>query len=60
MISISGLKLNPIYEKGDSDRGVILHSYANMTKAKRVLQFAAKKSLDTGLKEIVKPVVLRK
>ena len=60
MISISCLKLNPIYEKADSDRGVILHSYANMTKAKRELQFAAKKSLDAGLKEIVEPLVLRK
>jgi UDP-glucose 4-epimerase len=60
MITISGLELDPIYEEGDDDTGVILHSYANMTKAKRVLQFAAKKSLETGLKEIVEPLVLRK
>jgi UDP-glucose 4-epimerase len=56
MISISGLKLAPIYEKGDNDRGVILHSYANMTKAKNVLHFIAKKDFDIGLREIIEMV----
>jgi UDP-glucose 4-epimerase len=60
MIEVSRLKLDPIYKEGNHDSGVILHSYANMTKAKRVLQFAAKKSLDIGLEEIVEPLVLRK
>ena len=53
MTSISGLKLAPIYEKGDDDSGVILHSYANMTKAKNVLHFVARKDIETGLREIL-------
>jgi len=56
MISISGLKLAPIYEKGNRDSRVILHSYANMTKAKNALHFVAKKSFETGLREIIEPV----
>jgi UDP-glucose 4-epimerase len=56
MISISGLKLAPIYEKADHDMGVILHSYANMTKAKNVLHFVAKKDFEIGLREIIESV----
>jgi UDP-glucose 4-epimerase len=56
MISISGLKLDPIYEEGNLESGVILHSYANMTKAKNALHFVAKKSFETGLREIIEPV----
>jgi UDP-glucose 4-epimerase len=58
MISISGLKLDPIYEDGNLGSGVILHSYANMTKAKNALHFVAKKDFETGLREIVEPVHL--
>jgi UDP-glucose 4-epimerase len=53
MISISGLELNPIYEVGDHEDGVILHSYADITKAKRSLHFVAKKNLETGLRELM-------
>jgi UDP-glucose 4-epimerase len=53
MIAISGLELDPIYEKGNQDSGVILHSYADMTKAKSVLQFVARKDLEEGLREII-------
>ena len=60
MISISRLELEPIYEEGGQDGGVILHSYADITKAKRVLHFVAKKNLETGLREIIEPIVLRK
>jgi len=60
MISISRLELDPIYEEGGQDGGVILHSYADVTKAKRVLHFVAKKNLETGLREIIEPIVLRK
>jgi UDP-glucose 4-epimerase len=52
MISISGLQLNPVYVEGNQDGGVILHSYADITKAKRGLRFVAKKNLETGLREI--------
>jgi len=55
MIAISGLELDPIYEKRNQGSGVILHSYANMTKAKRFLQFVTKKDLETGLREILCP-----
>jgi UDP-glucose 4-epimerase len=53
MIAISGLELDPIYEKGNQDSGVILHSYADMTKAKSVLQFVGRKDLEKGLREII-------
>jgi UDP-glucose 4-epimerase len=60
MISISGLELNPIHQKAKQDNRVILHSYADMTKAKRVLQFVARKNLERGLREIIEPIILRK
>jgi UDP-glucose 4-epimerase len=53
MIAISGLELDPIYEKGNEDNGVILHSCADMTKAKKELRFVSKKNLETGLREII-------
>jgi UDP-glucose 4-epimerase len=53
MIAISGLELDPIYEKGNQESGVILHSYADMTKAKSVLQFVARKDLEEGLRDII-------
>lgn len=53
MIAITGVKLEPIYEKINQDSGVIMHSYADMTKAKRDLNFVAKKDLETGLREII-------
>lgn len=55
MISISGLELSPIYEEHNQDSGVILHSYADTTKAKNALHFVAKKNLDVGLREIIRP-----
>jgi UDP-glucose 4-epimerase len=53
MIAISGLELNPLYVEGDQDSAVILHSYADMTKAKRSLDFLAKRNLETGLREMI-------
>jgi UDP-glucose 4-epimerase len=53
MIVISGLELDPIYELGSPDSKVILHSYANTTKAKNVLDFVAKKDFEIGLREII-------
>jgi UDP-glucose 4-epimerase len=53
MIAISGLELNPLYVEGDQDSAVILHSYADMTKAKRSLDFLAKTNLETGLREMI-------
>jgi UDP-glucose 4-epimerase len=53
MIAISGLDIDPIYEKGSHNCGVILHSYPDILKAKRVLKFVAKKDLETGLRELI-------
>jgi UDP-glucose 4-epimerase len=53
MISIAGLNVNPIYEEVKSESGVILHSYADVTKAQRYLGFVAKKDLEAGLREIL-------
>jgi len=53
MIAISGLDIDPIYEKGTQNCGIILHSYPDILKAKRVLKFVAKKDLETGLKELI-------
>jgi len=53
MISLSGLALEPIYEEERQNSGVILHSYSDMTKARKDIGFVAKKNLETGLREIL-------
>jgi UDP-glucose 4-epimerase len=60
IIDTSGLDLHPIYEEGSADNGIILHSYADMTKAKAILHFVPKKTIDTGLREMIEPTLLRK
>lgn len=60
MISISGLKLDPIYEEENQDSSVILHSYANITNAKNALHFVPKKDFETGLREIIEPLHVSK
>src|SRR6188474_2462376 len=39
MIDMFGLELRPIYQEGSEDKGVIMHSYADVTKAKELLHF---------------------
>jgi UDP-glucose 4-epimerase len=56
MIAISRLEIDPIYEKVNQSTGVILHSYADMTKTKSVLRFVAKKDLKEGLREIFEKI----
>jgi UDP-glucose 4-epimerase len=53
MIAIFGLNLQPIYEDGEEGESGILHSYADMTKAKEILHFVPKKGIETGLKEMI-------
>jgi UDP-glucose 4-epimerase len=60
MIEIFGLDLQPIYEEGRQDDRVILHSYADMTKAKKALHFVPKKAIDAGLREIIGPMLKKK
>ena len=60
MIKISELEVDPIYEEAGNDNGVIMHSYADMTRAKKALHFVAKIDLERGLREIISPFVVRK
>jgi len=60
MIKISEFEFDPIYEKAKNDNGIIMHSYADITRAKKFLHFVAKIDLETGLREIIKPFVIRK
>ena len=60
MIEISGLDLDPIYDREKVDSKVILHSYADMTKAREILHFVPKKAIDEGLREMIEPVLTRK
>jgi len=60
MIKISGLDLEPIYDKEKVDSNVILHSYADMTKAKQILRFVPKKAIDEGLREMIEPTPAKK
>jgi UDP-glucose 4-epimerase len=53
MIAIFGLNLQPTYEDGEEGQSGILHSYADMTKAKEILHFVPKKGIETGLKEMI-------
>jgi UDP-glucose 4-epimerase len=53
MIHLFGLELQPIYEEGKEDLGIIRHSYADTTRSKKFLHFVPKKDIGKGLKEIV-------
>jgi UDP-glucose 4-epimerase len=58
MIEIFGLGLKPVYV--DEKKDEILHSYADIKLAKKYLNFVAKKNIETGLREIIEPMILRK
>jgi UDP-glucose 4-epimerase len=60
MIKIFGLDLQPTYKERKEDEKEILKSYADITRAKKTLSFAAKKSIETGLRELIEPIILRK
>ena len=60
MLKISELDVDPIYEEGKNDNGVIMHSYADITRAKKTLHFVAKIDLERGLREIIRAFVVRK
>lgn len=60
MIGLIGLELEPTYEEGKVDSGVIRHSYADITRAKQLLNFVPKKQIETGLREIIESMLLRK
>ena len=60
MIEIFGLDLQPIYKERKGDEKEILISYADITRAKKTLNFVAKKSIEIGLRELIEPIILRK
>lgn len=60
MIEIFDLDLKPLYEEAKEDKKGIMHSYADTTLARQNLHFVAKKGIETGLREIIDPIVLRK
>jgi len=59
MLKISELDVDPIYEEGKNDNGVIMHSYADITRAKQTLHFVPKIELERGLREIIRAFVVR-
>jgi UDP-glucose 4-epimerase len=60
IIDLFDLELQPIYEQGKGDKGVIKHSYADITRSRELLHFVAKKNIDAGLREMITPTLLRK
>lgn len=52
MIGILGFKMKPIHLE-ETDSRAILHSFADVTKARNTLGFIAKRDLDEGLRQIV-------
>jgi UDP-glucose 4-epimerase len=59
MIRLSGLDLQPIYQKTDN-KADIKASYADITKAKAILQFAPKSNLKKDLQNLVTSTVTTK
>jgi UDP-glucose 4-epimerase len=60
MIKIFRFDLQPIYKERKHEEKEILASYADITSAKKSLNFVAKKSIETGLRELIEPIVLGK
>jgi UDP-glucose 4-epimerase len=60
MIEIFGLDLQPIYKERKEAEKEILASFADITRAKKTLNFVAKKSIEMGLRELIEPILLRK
>lgn len=56
MIRVSGLDLEPIYQE-TNNKADIKDSRADITKAKKILQFTPKNKLETELKNLVKYMV---
>ena len=53
MIQISGTKLEPIHKELTDETAGILHSYADMTRTKKTLNFVPKQDLFSCLHEVV-------
>jgi UDP-glucose 4-epimerase len=53
MIGMFGLYVQPVHKDGKDRRG-ILHSYADVNKAREVLHFTPKRGIEAGLKEMIR------
>lgn len=60
MIEIFGLDLQPIYKEKKGADKEILASFADITRAKKTLNFVAKKSIEIGLRELIEHIIFRK
>jgi UDP-glucose 4-epimerase len=58
MIAISGHDLEPIYKEAIVNDTEITQSCADMSKTKEVLHFVPKKGIETGLREIIIPMLI--
>jgi UDP-glucose 4-epimerase len=54
MIKISGLTVKPIHKRGINQRSEVRYSYADTTKASRLLKFKAQRALEDGLEDVFK------
>ena len=60
MISIFGLDVQPLYEEESEQKKAIMHSYADITRAKEILHFFPSKSLEEGLRDLIDLQGIRK
>ncbi|CAN5640930.1 NAD-dependent epimerase/dehydratase family protein [soil metagenome] len=60
MIEISQMDIYPIYKEEINGMKRISHSYADIRRAKQVLGFAPKKSIDTGLTDLKSSALISK
>lgn len=56
MISILGLELEPEHVEETEENKGIMNSYADITKAKKLINFVAKKGIDEGLRDVLQPL----
>ena len=57
MILISGLDLAPIHVEETEENKGIMHSYADISKAKKLINFVPQKRIDEGLREVLDPLL---
>lgn len=60
LIKIFGLDLEPIYDREKVENKVILHSYADVTKAEEILKFVPKTAINEGLREMIDSILIQK
>ncbi|HKQ20398.1 MAG TPA: GDP-mannose 4,6-dehydratase, partial [Nitrososphaeraceae archaeon] len=56
IISISGLEIEPEHVEETEETKGIMNSYADITRAKKLINFVAKKGIDEGLRDLLQPL----